>query len=195
MFETEKGLDGKRKQVASGNARNTFKLPAGTYYVEARSGLPRGGSEVALAAGKLSEVTININAGSLNIQSQGKVHVTVFEAEKDLEGKRTRINAFHTGRPVLLPAGKYFLLGKLKGKQAEAEVEIKAGKMTEINPGPLRSRLPSESAPAHSLCGSVCSRPGYSRGVPGSPGGRPAACGTAPPDRCGARCDRACSRR
>ncbi len=132
IFEAEKGLDGKRKQVASGHARTTFKLAAGSYYVEGRSGLPRSGVDVALAAGKLSEVTLNINAGSLNVQSQSKTHVTVFEAEKDLEGKRTRIKAFHTGRPVLLPAGKYFLLGKLKGKQAEAEVEITAGKMTEI---------------------------------------------------------------
>ncbi|MCP5081809.1 MAG: VWA domain-containing protein [Alphaproteobacteria bacterium] len=136
IFVTDKGLDGKRKRITSGNMRNTFKLPAGKYYVEARSGLPRSGSEVELGAGKLSELTININAGSLNVQSQAKVHVTVFEAEKDLEGKRARINAFHTGRPVLLPAGKYVLVGKLKGKRAEAEVEITAGKMTEIKLDP-----------------------------------------------------------
>ncbi len=136
IYEPDKGLDGKRKRVASGNARTTYKLPAGKYYVEARSGVPRSGAEVELSAGKLSEVTLNINAGSLNVQSKVKTHVTVYEAEKDLEGKRTRINAFHTGRPLLLPAGKYFLVGKLKGKQAEAEVEITAGKMTEVTLDP-----------------------------------------------------------
>ena len=136
IFETAKGLDGKRKRVTSGSIRNTYKLPAGKYYVEARSGLPRSGSEVELGAGKLSELTININAGSLSVQSQSKVHVTVFEAEKDLEGKRTRITAFHNRRPVLLPAGKYVLIGKLKGKQAEAEIEITAGKMTEVKLDP-----------------------------------------------------------
>ncbi|MEM8645492.1 MAG: VWA domain-containing protein [Pseudomonadota bacterium] len=136
VFEPDKGLDGKRKRVTSGQTRTTYKLPAGKYYVEARSGVPRSGTEVELSAGKLTEVTVNINAGSLNVQSKAKTHVTVFGAEKDLEGKRARINAFHTGRPVLLPAGKYVLIGKLKGKQAEAEVEITAGKMTEVTLDP-----------------------------------------------------------
>ena len=136
IFEPDKGLDGKRKRIASGSVRTTYKLPAGKYYVEARSGLPRTGTEVELSAGKLTEVTVNINAGSLSVQSKARVHVTVFEAKKDLEGKRARINAFHSGRPVLLPAGKYLLVGKLKGKQTEAEVEITAGKMTEVTLDP-----------------------------------------------------------
>ena len=136
ISEAEKGLDGSRKSVASGSNRSTYKLAAGAYHVEARAGFARGGQDVTLNAGKLTELTINVNAGSLSVKSKSKIHVSVFEAEKDLEGKRQRITAFHNVRPVLMPAGKYVLIGKLKGKSAELEVEITAGRMSEVTLDP-----------------------------------------------------------
>ena len=136
VYEPDKALDGSRKRITNGNVRNTFKLAAGKYHITAKAGRASGTSDVAVTAGKLTEATININAGSLNVVSEARIHVTVYEAEKDLEGNRARITNFHTGRPVLLPAGKYVLLGKLKKRKAEATVEITAGKMTEVRLDP-----------------------------------------------------------
>ena len=68
--------------------------------------------------------------------SETKIHVTVYEAAKDLEGNRTKVTNFHNVRPVLIPAGKYVVIGKLKGKTAQADVVITAGKMTEIRLDP-----------------------------------------------------------
>ncbi|MGI9465206.1 MAG: vWA domain-containing protein [Aestuariivirgaceae bacterium] len=132
IFELEKALDGSRKRLATGTQRKTFKLPAGTYQVVAKIDSAAVAQDITVKAGKLTEATINLNAGALSVDAGKKVYVTVYSVEKNLDGTRDKITAFHTGKPVMLPAGRYVLSGKDGQKVSEAEVEIKAGKLTEL---------------------------------------------------------------
>lgn len=132
VFEKDKALDGKRESVTAGNQRNTFKLPAGIYYVVAKAGKAQAGMEVEVKAGKLVEPSINVNAGSLSLKAAKKMYVTIYAAEKNLDGTRDRVDAVRPGKPFILPAGSYFLQGKIGDQIAEAEVEVKAGKLVEV---------------------------------------------------------------
>lgn len=132
IFENEKALDGSRANVTAGNTRNTFKLPAGNYYVVAKAGKAQASTEIEVKAGKLVESSININAGSLSLKADKKMYVIVYAAEKNLDGSRDRVDAVRPGKPFILPAGNYFLQGKIGDQVAEAEVEVKAGKLAEV---------------------------------------------------------------
>ena len=80
---------------------------------------------------------LDLQAGALLVDASKDVYVSVFEAEKSLDGSRTRVDAFRpNGKPVIMPAGKYVLSGKAGDKVAEAEVEITAGKLAEVKLAP-----------------------------------------------------------
>jgi len=133
IFEIEKQLDGSRKNVTGGNPRNTFKLPAGKFLVEARIDGAHMTQEVEITAGKLTESTIILNAGALSVDATRKVYLKLFSADKNLDGTRDHIDSFRAGKPRMYPEGKYVLSGKEGDKTAEVEVEIKAGKLTEVS--------------------------------------------------------------
>ena len=137
VFEAEKALDGSRRRIDAGNQRNRFALPAGKYVVHAKMGNAAGETEVEIKAGSLVEPVLNLQAGALLVDAAKDVYVSVFEAEKSLDGSRTRVDAFRpNGKPVIMPAGKYLVSGKAGDKTAEAEVEITAGKLAEIKLAP-----------------------------------------------------------
>lgn len=130
VFEPDKQLDGSRRQVAAGNARNIFKLSAGRYHVEVTADRARAAREVEVTAGKKTEVTLDLGAGALSIAAE-KTYLTVYQADKNLDGTRDRIGTMSAGRPLILPAGRYVVVGKKGGKSAEIEVEVTPGKLTE----------------------------------------------------------------
>ena len=132
VHELEKQFNGKRKQITSANQRTTFKLPAGKYRVTAKLQSASVTTEVEIAAGKRIEPVINLNAGALSITDADKIYVTIFAAEKNLDGTRERITSFRPRKPVMLPAGKYVVSGKEDGEVIEVEAEVKAGKLTEV---------------------------------------------------------------
>lgn len=137
VLEAEKALDGSRKRVDGGNQRQRFALPAGKYIVHAKMGNAATEAEVEVKAGSLVEPVLNLQAGALLVDATKDVYVSVFEAEKSLDGSRTRVDAFRpNGKPVIMPAGKYVVSGKAGDKTAEAEVEITAGKLAEIKLAP-----------------------------------------------------------
>ncbi len=132
IYSPDKQLDGSRKQITAGSQKTTFKIPGGKYYVVAAYGRVKVGQEIEVKAGKLTETTINVNAGALNIISEKPVFFTVYSAEKNLDGSRDRIIAARSKQSLPLAAGKYVISAKDQGKTAEAEVEIKAGKLSEV---------------------------------------------------------------
>ena len=87
---------------------------------------------IEIIAGKLTEATIILNAGALLLDSPKKLYVNIYSADKNLEGERDHIGSRRAGKPIMLPAGKYFLVGKQGKKTAEAEIEITAGRLTEV---------------------------------------------------------------
>ena len=136
VFEAEKQLDGTRKRVTGGNSRNQFKLAAGRYYVEVKKDKAKAGQLVEVPAGALAETTININAGSLLVKADRKTRLVLYEGEKNLDGTRNRIGGLTPNKPLILPAGRYALETKIGGETATADVEITAGKLTELPVGP-----------------------------------------------------------
>ena len=132
IYEVEKQLDGTRKRVTAGNARNQFKLSAGQYFVEVIAEKAKAGQEVEVSAGKLTEVTVNLNAGALSVSSDKKTYLVVYKAEKNLDGTRDRIGGISAGKPLMMPAGKYVVVGTRDKKNAEAEVEVMPGKLAEV---------------------------------------------------------------
>ncbi len=132
IFEIEKSLDGSRKLVVGANQKRIFKIAAGRYFVTAQIGKAMASGEVEITAGKLAELTINLNAGALQVVASKKVYVNIYSGDKNLDGTRDHIGSHRPGKPFMLPQGKYFLIGKEANKTAEAEVEIKAGKLTEV---------------------------------------------------------------
>ncbi len=132
IFEADKQLDGSRKLVVGANQRKVFKIPAGRYYITAQIDNATASKEIEIMAGKLNDTTINLDAGALIIDASKKVYIRVFSAEKNLDGTRDQITNLRAGKPNMLPAGKYLVTGKDGDKSAEAEVEIIAGKLTEI---------------------------------------------------------------
>jgi len=136
ILEKEKQLDGKRTTITAGNQRQTFKLPAGEYFIIGKIDRASVSQEITVEAGKLTEITLNANAGALQVTAPGKTNVTIFAAEKNLDGSRDLITSFRPRQPIMLPAGKFVIIGKVGGKSAEAVIEIKAGKLTEISLDP-----------------------------------------------------------
>lgn len=132
IYEAEKQLDGSRKQITQGNQRHKFNLAAGKYYVSAKLGKVKAALDVDIVAGKMIEPTINLNAGSLSITASKGVYVIVYSGEKNLDGTRDTIASYRPQKPIMFPAGKYVIVGKLGDKKSEIEVEVKAGKLNEI---------------------------------------------------------------
>ncbi len=133
IFEIDKQLDGRRKVITSANQRNIFKLAAGIYHVIAEIGLVKTAQEIEIRPGKLTETTFNLNAGALLVNATRKVHVTIYSADKNLDGSRDRIGSLRPGTSLMMPVGSYLVEGKEGGKAASAVVDIKAGKLTEIS--------------------------------------------------------------
>ena len=139
VYETAVGADGSRKKVANGGQRTQFTIPAGTYYVTGQSGKAIAGREIEVKAGERTEVSIVIGMGMLKatvIPAEGgkpfeDAYVTVFEAEKALDGSRKRIDGGNQRTRFALPAGKYVIHAKMDQAAAEAEVEVKAGGLSE----------------------------------------------------------------
>ena len=85
-----------------------------------------------MIAGKLIEPFLNLNAGSLSIIGSKGAYVNVYSADKNLDGTRDTITSFKAKKPVMFSVGKYFIVGKLGDKTTEENVEVKAGKLNEI---------------------------------------------------------------
>ena len=91
------------------------------------------GQMVEVPAGKLLETTVNLNAGSLIVSAERKVSLAIFAAEKNMDSSRDRIAGITAGKAMVLPSGKYVVIGRKDKKTAEADVEIVAGKLSEVS--------------------------------------------------------------
>ena len=123
VFEAEADLNGKRKQLSySYDAKPLFRLNAGKYMLVSKHGSASTRTEVEVTAGKLNDVTVNLNVGYLRITSvptegakplSQKLANTIFEAEADLNGRRKQITYSYDAKPLFrLGAGKYRLITK-----------------------------------------------------------------------------------
>ncbi|MBN8420385.1 MAG: VWA domain-containing protein [Verrucomicrobia bacterium] len=134
------------------DAQPSFSLPAGKYLAQVDWGAAKTKQEVEVAAGKLTEVPIVINAGTLAasaIMAEGADAVPddlTWEVlgEPNAEGERTKVTYSYDAQPKFrLKAGKYRVEAVRGAAVARVEVEIQAGKMItnalNLNAGTLKA--------------------------------------------------------
>ena len=143
VYAAEKDISGKRRRI-NGNydTSPTFILPEGRYHVVAKRGNAVRSSELQVTAGKRSELNINLSAGllalsaSLNENTEALkkgMRFDIYSVDKDLEGKRKRYNGSYDAQPnFTLPEGKFLVVAKNGNARHEQELEINAGKRTEV---------------------------------------------------------------
>ena len=142
VFESEADLNGRRKRVTySYDAKPLLALNAGKYQLITKHGAAQTATDVEITAGKLNDLTVNLNVGYLRITSvpaEGakpltqKLANTVFEAEADLNGRRKQVTYSYDAKPLFrLGAGKYRLITKHGAASTASDIEITAGKLTE----------------------------------------------------------------
>ena len=145
VYEGEAGIDGKRKRVIGNyEARPNFKLKPGAYKVVAKHGNAASSLDLIVASETEARVhEIVLNAGRLVLEGalaegmpalQKGLRWDVYQAEKNIDGKRQRVNGNYDRRPVFtLPAGRYHVVGKHGNAQVATDVEIKPGQREELS--------------------------------------------------------------
>lgn len=138
-FYGEANSEGERKKVGySYDAQPTMNLPAGKYVAEVEWGSAKIRKEVEVVAGKLTEASVLLNAGSLALSAHmaegadaapNDLSWDIF-GEPNAEGERQKMGYSYEAQPKFrLPVGKYVVQVKRGGLQVSQEVEVQAGKM------------------------------------------------------------------
>jgi len=145
VYGLKKDIEGNRKQLTAGGGQPKFKLPAGKYLATVKWGNATANMEVEVTAGQMTETTINLNAGRVQVVAvdaasgetrTDRPYFRVYSAKKDIEGNRKQV-AGGGGKPFTanVPAGKYVISARIKGDNKAAgsvEVDIKPGELTEV---------------------------------------------------------------
>ena len=143
VYSGERDLEGQSEHINGNyNAKPKFRLPAGKYLVVAKRGKAEVSKEIKVTAGKLTETKFVMNAGLLAVSAvltPGKdvlkkgMRWDVYSGSKNLDGKRKHFDGNYDARPSFtLPAGKYYVVSKNGSAVKTGEVEVMAGKRTEI---------------------------------------------------------------
>ncbi len=133
---------GERQQVAfSYEGQPLLRVDPGTYLLKAERGGAVAEREVVVGDGAAAEVSVILGSGSLKLAAtvkEGEPPLTKDLAwdilgEPDAEGDRVSKGFSYEARPTLnLPAGKYLVTVAHGSAKAQREVEIEAGKTTEL---------------------------------------------------------------
>ena len=140
VYETEQAADGSRKSVTGGNQRTLFTLPAGRYYATAKLGKAKVGAEFEITAGEKTDLVLILGSGLLKVnalaEEGGKpvkdAYIHVYESEQQADGSRKQVTAGNQRNKFSIPAGTYFVTAKVGKAVVGQEIEVTAGKMTEV---------------------------------------------------------------
>lgn len=138
----EADAEGNRKKVAfSYEAQPTLSLAAGKYLVQAQVGNATGSTTIDIEAGKTLERTLVLGAGRLKLSASAAEGQAPIAADlsweilgpPDAEGNRKNLAYSYEAQPTLnLPAGKYVAEIKWGNATVRKDVEVAAGKLTEV---------------------------------------------------------------
>ncbi len=143
VYLPQPDADGKRRRIIGNyDATPLFKLPAGRFFVVAKTGNAVISGEVEIKAGERTQRTFVMKTGIAVFEasySEGGTVITkgmrwdVYGAEKDLDGKRRRIVGNYDAKPNFrLPAGRYYVVARRGSAVRAREIEVTAGKRTDI---------------------------------------------------------------
>lgn len=138
----ESDLEGNRADVAfSYDANPTLSVPAGKYLIKVSWGEAKGEQEVVVASGKLVEVDLILNAGTIRanaIMGEGGKPISdglawTLSAAPDAEGNRADAGfSYDAEADFRNLAGKYLLKLTRGSATAEEEVEVTPNQLTKV---------------------------------------------------------------
>ncbi len=129
-------LDGSRDRIAAG-AGGQFRLPAGTYQVEAKWGDVTAAADVEVKASQTTSANIPIPGGLLRTSvknaagEDAKGFITIYSAKVSITGERTRVSA-GAGSDFKIPEGDYVVEAKMGNEVISANATVKTGEATEV---------------------------------------------------------------
>ncbi len=132
--------DGRREVARSHAATASFKLPAGTYYVTARSGSAETRQRIAVSAGEtvkrvlvlpLARVKISTLIGG---QPAGAAHGIVYRVSALDGDKRDVLNSVQPQLDILLAPGRYKVAARLDAHHiaTSQDITVEAGKPADV---------------------------------------------------------------
>ena len=132
-FLSAPDAEGERKKVGfSYDAKPKVRLTKGKYQIIAVRGGVTVKSEVEVAAGKLTSLAVNLNAGTLRLTSSSNGRWELFDPTVT-EGKQKPLFVSYDNQvKVAAPAGKVVIVRSSGNKKSEQEVEVKANTLLEI---------------------------------------------------------------
>lgn len=138
----EADAEGNRPKAAySYEAQPTLALPAGKYQVEVAYGNAKGKAQVEITAGATTEKVVSLGAGKIKLSALAEEGAEPISKDlfweilgaADAEGNRSRNGFSYDGQPSFsLPAGKYLLQIEWGAAKTKKDIEVAAGKLTEI---------------------------------------------------------------
>ena len=142
LYGLDKNLEGKQKHYTGTYDSNpVFRMPAGRYQLIVKRGSAVVTMTVEVAAGKRSDLTVDLNAGLFSpsavltegAKALGKgMRWDIYGLEKNLDGKRKHYTGTYDAKPLFtLTAGRYQLVVKNGSAVKTTEFEVKAGKRTD----------------------------------------------------------------
>ena len=136
VYHAAQDIDGNRKKVDRQCKKTArFYLTAGDYFVNTWYGNANTSREFRVTPGKVTNPVLDLQAGTLRLQSaldadSGPVEACfdVYHAAQDIDGNRVKIDrkCAKTAR-FYLAAGRYFVVTWLDDKRASGELKVRAG--------------------------------------------------------------------
>lgn len=131
---------GRREVTRSAAPRPEFVLPAGTYYVTARTAGAEARQRIAIGAGDIVKRSISLGVSKLSVIAQignpaGNGPPAILTRVTRLDGDRSEMARSASAAPeFLLPAGRYqiALQAGMQNVKSERVVEIKPGEATKL---------------------------------------------------------------
>lgn len=136
VYKAAKRIDGSRERIRTEyGSVNEVDLPPGDYVAAVKMQVAEAEAPFSVTAGQRTEVDVLLDAGVLAIAAPEAKQIHVYTAQKDLQGKRVRLEtAYQAEHQTTLNAGDYTVVVNYEGDKPDAEktVTVKAGEREEI---------------------------------------------------------------
>ncbi|PWW04257.1 Ca-activated chloride channel family protein [Hoeflea marina] len=138
VLSAKMSIDGKRKDITGGyGPGNRFKLAPGDYLLRAELGAASVEEPVTVKKGEMTPVSVNLNAGVLNVRAPGAYRIDILPAKADLQGRREPIGGSYGEEfQITAPPGDYKAVATMSGDgqapDKELPVSVSAAERTEV---------------------------------------------------------------
>jgi Ca-activated chloride channel family protein len=143
IYKSQTDSNDIRNVITSSNDASPFiMLPTGQYYITVLHGNASADTVVEISADEYKEITVNLNAGYLKLESVLKkglgpltedMYWRVYNAQKDSDGNRKLvINSGNTAPLLKLTEGRYYITAEHGDALSNMEVKVSAGEQKKI---------------------------------------------------------------